>query len=637
MAEPASVVQAPAATDADGNLLLSASQASDLLRRCFVEFKSGLSNLVRVSIETTNDLFDMNAFVSESDTLDFRNKRDQWAERFEQVLTDLFERRLSGKRRQGRRPDFDASLTTLRVLNAFDHEKQAALTLSTEFLRRLTKRELDALDLRVGVLLREPLARDVDNPFSPDYVLDAIGLSSRALYPNPRVWRPLMERLISDVSLGINKTLIKLNRFLAEHQVLPEIKAQLRARSELRPLDDGELLTTFQRLLKEASSSEAEALLALNIAVPEATPGTPTTLPSLSRSSHQAALAANDTAPPTVTGPAFVPQAMDPATAAATAAAAAQLQAKLNPYITDLARSLGPPDAAATSTLVPTGLPQLDPLMALGSLSAAVALLDRWQRMDPGFDHRPASAPASSRAPDGGVDADADADTAGAAAAVESAPSPSLNRIPFIRAAIEDKVVNSTDKITMDVISLLFDYIFGDPSIPEELRSLFSRLQVPILKTALVDRTFFSDRKHPARRVLDHLAAAAIGATGDAGYRAAFELTAAGIVDEICRDFQVDVAIFESADIRLQEFSAVEQGKGAEALDGEVTAALAAEANEADRAQVRALIRDKLAGVDVPFAVRSFGETTWADYLTSVRRRGRRRRRCLAQGREDAR
>src|SRR5205823_569215 len=141
------------------------------------------------------------------------------------------------------------------------------------------------------------------------------------------------------------------------------------------------------------------------------------------------------------------------------------------------------------------------------------------------------------------------------------APVLPLNRIPYIRAAIADKVVNSTDKITMDVIGLLFDYIFGDSSIPESLRGLFGRLQVPILKTALLDRTFFSDKKHPARRLLDHLAAASIGATSDAGYRAAFELIAAGVIEEVCRDFHVDVAVFNGADAKLQEFVEDEQRK----------------------------------------------------------------------------
>ena len=588
------------ATDADGNLLLSRDDAQALLRECFAEFKTGLTALVHVSIETTNDLFEHNTFVSEADVADFRSKRGQWIERFGQTLSDLFERRLAGTRRQGRRPDFDASLTTLRVLNTFDHEKQASLTTSTQFLYRLTKRELDAIDLRVGALLGEPRMRDVDNPFSPDYVLDAIGLSSRALYPNPRVWRPLMERLLSDVTLGINKAFIKVNRYLADHQVLPEIKAQLRARSELRPRDDAELLPTFLRLFKEGRSAAADELLALGIAVPAASASTPTTLKDLPKAEAPRAgsmppggarpaeaAPAGPYGPPTV---APVPPSIDTAPAAALAAA-------LNPYIADLARALQSPEAGSAPAADVSGLPQVDPLMAIGSLSAAVAVLDRWQRIDPGSDYHAAEASSG------------DAATRAAA----------MNRIPFIRAAIDDKVVSSTDKITMDVIGLLFDYIFRDPSIPEELRSLFTRLQVPILKTALLDRSFFSDRKHPARRLLDHLAGAAIGATGDAGYRAAFELTAAGVIEEVCRDFQVDVGVFDIADRKVQEFVDAEAQKGAGALGTEVAAALAAEEGEADRSAVRALIRDKLSGLDVPFDVRSFSETIWADYLTSVR------------------
>ncbi|MEO8566915.1 MAG: DUF1631 family protein [Betaproteobacteria bacterium] len=599
MADLAPTQPAPA-TDADGNLLLSREEAQALLRECFAEFKTGLIALVHVSIETTNDLFENNTFVGEAEVADFRSKRGQWIERFGQALTDLFERRLAGTRRQGRRPDFDASLTTLRVLNTFDHEKQASLTTSTQFLYRLTKRELDAIDLRVGALLGESRMRDVDNPFSPDYVLDAIGLSSRALYPNPRVWRPLMERLLSDVTLGINKSFIKVNRFLADHQVLPEIKAQLRARSELRPRDDAELLPTFLRLFKEGRSAAADELLALGIAVPAASASTSTSLKDLPKAEATRAAAGSTPggSPPAGSaqpGPS-TPLAAAPAPAIDTGPAAA-LAAALNPYIADLARALQSPEAGSAPATDVSGLPQVDPLMAIGSLSAAVAVLDRWQRLDPGSDHRVAEASSG--------------DAASRAAA--------MNRIPFIRAAIDDKVVSSTDKITMDVIGLLFDYIFRDPSIPEELRSLFTRLQVPILKTALLDRSFFSDRKHPARRLLDHLAGAAIGATGDAGYRAAFELTAAGVIEEVCRDFQVDVGVFDVADRKVQEFVDAEAQKGASALGTEVAAALAAEEGESDRSAVRALIRDKLSGLDVPFDVRSFSETIWADYLTNVR------------------
>ena len=579
----------PPATDSDGNLLLSAEEAQALLRECFAEFKSGLRGLVMTSIETTNDLFEMNEYVTEEAAKEFRSKRGEWVERFEATLAELFDKRLGGTRRSGRRPDFDASLTTLRVLNAFDQEKQAALIEGTAMLHRVTRREVDAIDLRVGVLLREPRIRDFDNPFAPSYALDAIGVASRALYPNPRVWRPLMERVLADVMPVVNKAYIRVNRFLADRHVLPEIKAELRARSELRPPEDSELLPTFLRLFKEAGSDAADSLLALNIEVPAASepgegvrpqaPAAPLAAPMLPEP-HPAPVAPSPT-PPLVASsghPTAPPPSMP------------------NPYVAELAQPMPAASSPPAATGV-AGLPQLDPLLALGSLASAVAALDRWQRSDPGGQY---------------------VGLQDVPAGTEAAALP-LNRIPYIRAAIAEKIVNSTDKITIDVIGLLFDYIFRDPSIPESLRSLFSRLQVPILKTALIDRSFFSNKKHPARRLLDHLAAAAIGATGDAGYCAAFELVTAGIIDEVCRDFKVDVATFDVADSRLLEFVDSEQKKVSAALDVEVVQALAVEQSESDRSHVRALIRDKLAGLDVPFDVRSFSETVWADYLTEIR------------------
>src|SRR5438552_3895432 len=536
----------------------------------------------------------MNEFVNEANVQDFRLKRKEWIARFEQALRELFDKRLSGVRRQGRRPDFDASINTLRVLNAFDQERQAALTKAANLLHRTTKREVDALDLRVGVLLQQKLTRDIDNPFSPASILDAIGVACRAVYPNPRIWRPLMERVIADLTPGMSRILINANRFLAGRQVLPEIKAELRARSELRPIDDSDLLPVFTQLLKEAAPAGADALLALGIDVPAASGATS------GRPARVAAKTPAQSIPPAPPKSASdrstsaSPQSAPPSGAAvAGAPPLAARSAGWNPYAIDIAQPhTAPVDAPGTGS----ALPQLDPMLALGTLSEAITALDRWQRADPGVE----------------------SDLAEAQAASDESQVP-LNRIPMISAAIGDKAINSPEKITMDVIGLLFDYIFRDPSIPESLRGLFTRLQVPILKTALLDRSFFSDKKHPARRLLDHLAAASIGATTDSGYGAALELVATRVIDELCRDFKVDVAAFVGADAKLQEFVDGEQRKLAASLNTEVAGVFAAEEDDADRSHVRAFIRDELSGVNVPFDVRSFSETTWADYLTLLR------------------
>ncbi|HEV2977075.1 MAG TPA: DUF1631 family protein [Casimicrobiaceae bacterium] len=630
MSDPVSPPTSPPATDADGNLLLTRDEARALLRQCCAQFLSSLVEVVSVSIDGTNDLFEQNKFVSDDEVMDFRNKRAEWIKRFEQTLKDLIEKRLNGQRRQGRRPDADRSVASLRVLNAFDHEKQAALTTATQFLRRLTRHELGALDLRVAVLLGEPRVRDIDNPFAPDYILDAVGVTARALLPNPRLWRPLMERVLADLTPAATKTYIRLNRLLADRQVLPEIKAELRARSELRPVDDRELLPVFERLITEV----APPSLTIDVAVPAASEPTavaqpssatlaPVAAPEATGAAAPAAVSASAPAGTAATASAPLASQSDAAAAAETgeparppaapvpaagvlAAVMAPPPGSINPYMDELARAA--PLLAAAAAAAPSnafGLPQLDPMLALGSLSAIVAALDRWQVLDPAAAGAAGAAATETPVTPGGT---------------EGVIVP-LNRIPWIRAAVADKVINPTDKITIDVIALLFDYIFRDPSIPESLRSLFGRLQVPILKAALLDRTFFSDKKHPARRLLDHLAAAAIGATSDEGYRVGFELVAAGVIDEVCRDFKVDVAVFDAAERKLQEFIDAEQRKAAALLGDDVAAAIVAEESEADRSQVRALIRDKLTGIKVPFEVRGFAETIWVDYLTLVRKR----------------
>jgi Protein of unknown function (DUF1631) len=557
---------------------IDAEEGRSILRALFAQYRLRLMDLLRASVAQTDDLFETRSEIPDGDVEAFKKKRPEWLENFDKTLCDLFERRVvEGVRRQGRRPDQETSLATLRVLTAFDHDRQEALKDATRFLDRFTKREIAALDLRIEVLLGDPGPRDIDNPFSVSYILDAVGSSARQVYPNPRVWRPFMERVLSDLTPEINKLYISLNRFLADRGVLPEIKAALRARSEFHPSDDRDLLPTFSKMLQDALPDVPR-----DVVVPEsfADPNAP---PSL-------VFADSFAQKPVIHRAEADPNEMSAAKILAGLAALATVPAASG-------TAAAPPSADA-----PGGFPSLDPLMALGTSTPLFATLAHWQRLD--------------------------LPTAIAAAAPKPAPGSTegmvvpLNLIPHIRAAIEDQISNDTDRITMDVIALLFDYIFRDKSIPDSLRALFARLQVPIVKAALLDRSFFSDKKHPARQLLDHLAEAAVGAMHSGDYQDAFARLASDLVDEICRDFEIDVGVFRTANLRLAAFIEEEKQRVEVATTDDVAEALEAEQGEADRSQVRAYLRDKLAGADVPFEVRGFVETTWADYMAKVREEG---------------
>jgi len=568
---------------------LSREQAKALLRECHAHFSAKLFEAVRGALDGAEDLFESGSHIPDGEWQAFCEKLPAWQQQFERAIGELFEQRLAGTHRRGRRPDANASLSTLQVLTEFDHERQAALANAAAVLHRFTKRELGALDLRMGELLDVAPGRDIDDPFSPPYLLDALGPTSRSVFPNPRVWRPLMERVLTEVTPTVNKIYISLNRLLADRGVLPEIKAALRARSEWRPADDKDLLPTFTRMM-----SEVEHALPTDIIVPPASPdsGAPggdgrgaVALPAAAPAGDLPVDASGAPA-----GTAANANMLPPAAILAGLAALAALGA----------RSAQPHAAAAGASAGESAgdFPDLDPGMALGDLMPVIATLGHWQRVD--LAHALTDAV---RTPDG---------------ATGSVP---LNLVPHIRAAVADRIENPTDRIAMDVIALLFDYVFRDPSIADSQRRIFGRLQVPIVKAALLNREFFSDRNHPARRLLDLLAEAAIGATGNDGYRDAFDGMAMQVVDTVCRDFEVDLAVFDKAIDEIQAFVDMERRESAPALRDDVAAALADEEHEADRAQVRALLRDRLAGIDLPFEVRSFAETVWADYLTAVRKR----------------
>ena len=65
------------------------------------------------------------------------------------------------------------------------------------------------------------------------------------------------------------------------------------------------------------------------------------------------------------------------------------------------------------------------------------------------------------------------------------------------------------DHMVIDLVGSLFDQILSDPKVPPQMARQIGRLQVPVLRTALGDPSFFSSRKHPVRRLINRLASLA--------------------------------------------------------------------------------------------------------------------------------
>lgn len=107
------------------------------------------------------------------------------------------------------------------------------------------------------------------------------------------------------------------------------------------------------------------------------------------------------------------------------------------------------------------------------------------------------------------------------------------------------KRLNQVDQDVIDVIGMLFDFILDDRNVPDAMKALLGRLQIPMLKVAVLDRSFFGNKQHPARRLLNALARAAMAWVDD-GDRSAKSLYGRieTVVTRILSEFRDDVGLF---------------------------------------------------------------------------------------------
>jgi len=91
-------------------------------------------------------------------------------------------------------------------------------------------------------------------------------------------------------------------------------------------------------------------------------------------------------------------------------------------------------------------------------------------------------------------------------------PLTGLMAVNLIRAHREELMQASTgrlDHMVIDVVGSLFDQILSDSRVPPHMARQIARLQLPVLRVALNDSTFFSSRRHPVRRFVNRIASLA--------------------------------------------------------------------------------------------------------------------------------
>jgi hypothetical protein len=77
--------------------------------------------------------------------------------------------------------------------------------------------------------------------------------------------------------------------------------------------------------------------------------------------------------------------------------------------------------------------------------------------------------------------------------------------------ALKSAASSQQDKAVIEVVALIFDSILAEERLPPSIRVWFARLQMPVLRVALVDADFLGSTDHPARLLLDRMGACVMG------------------------------------------------------------------------------------------------------------------------------
>ena len=109
--------------------------------------------------------------------------------------------------------------------------------------------------------------------------------------------------------------------------------------------------------------------------------------------------------------------------------------------------------------------------------------------------------------------------------------------------------INQVDEDVINLVSMMFEFILDDRNLAAPMKALLGRLQIPMVKVAIADKSFFSKGGHPARRLLNEMANAALGwqeRPEDDRQKADHLYTKMeSVVQTILSDFEADLGIFD--------------------------------------------------------------------------------------------
>jgi hypothetical protein len=445
---------------------------------------------------------------------------------------------------------------------------------------------LASLCVRIGLLLGRGLLRPAQNPFRPEVFLTATHDAWRAFAPDAEDHPVLLPLLRPELFLDLAPLFESLDAALCARS------KQARERFHISKTNDAGSGRGRGRGMNAALAQQLRSLLGDDA---DGAPLVPELLNMPQgngwRPSSAAGFARSGTGPGTVQ--AARQQGAAVAGLAAPAAASSAYPGFAPHQAGTAASGSAPgfvPTAAAAGGFAPAAMPP-------ASFGQPGALLDLLAAL-------PLQVPLQARL------------AAAAPAGTHAAPADPQNvfYLPRFKQSLPQGALPRSEAHTLDLLSRIFETVLLDDSIPLETRELIRFLQVPVLKAALLDKNFFFEEAHPARRMIDLLSN--MGWEGRQGVDDPVVQAMQRGVERIGREGDAQPAVFAEAVAELEAQLQVEERAAEEAIAAPIARATKIEKQGVAAQSARQAVSVRVADGELTAVVSGFLEQRWVDVLT---------------------
>lgn len=186
--------------------------------------------------------------------------------------------------------------------------------------------------------------------------------------------------------------------------------------------------------------------------------------------------------------------------------------------------------------------------------------------------------------------------------------------LPGIKQSAPQGSLTRADENTIDLLTAVFDTVFRDQNISQEIRDLIGFLQIPVLKAALADKDFFFQEAHPARRLIELLSR--LGWEKRKGPQDPLFQAMQRSVDRVGRDTAHEASVFAEAVSELEATLQAEEEAAASAIAEPIASALKQEKIAEAGRSARESVSLRIGTGEVVAVVEAFLESKWLTVMT---------------------